>query len=254
MKVLIIEDEARTAKDLKKMLEKTDNDIQVLTILPSVESAIKWFLENESPDLIFSDIQLGDGLSFDIFRQVKIKSPVIFCTAYDEYAINAFEANSIDYLLKPLDEEMLEKSIEKYNRFRQHFVSQPLEYNQNLNRVLTEMDQKHKRSLLVYSGEKIIPIKVSDVCFICSTNGIITLYTVKNIEYSIQYSMEQLESMLDFRQFFRANRQFLINRDAIQIVEHYFNRRLFLKLNCETSDKIIISKTKAQEFLNWIES
>lgn len=253
MNVLIIEDEARTGKDLKKMLEHIDSDLRVIEILPSVETALQWFKENGSPDLIFSDIQLGDGLSFDIFRQVKTTAPVIFCTAFDEYAIRAFESNSIDYLLKPIEEEMLEKSLEKYDRVRHHFNPDQQQYGQNLSKVLIQMDKSYKKSLLVHFREKIIPVKVGEICYIYSSGGEVSLRTIYKTDYQVQYSMDQLESQLDPQFFFKANRQFLVNRDAIQNVEHYFNRRLFVKLTCETPDKIIVSKTKAQEFLEWME-
>lgn len=254
MKLIIIEDEARTARELKKMLENIDPEIAVLAMLPSVASAIKWFLENEAPDLIFSDIQLGDGLSFDIFKQVKITAPVIFCTAFDEYAIRAFESNSIDYLLKPLEEEMLEKSLEKYDRVKQHFNVNVQQYSQNLSRALVQLEKPYKKSILVHFREKIIPVKVSEICYAYSSNGFTTLSTANNISYAVQYTMDQLEKLLDPEQFFKANRQFLINRDVIQDVEHYFNRRLFVKLSCGSPVQIIVSKTKSQDFLEWVES
>jgi two-component system response regulator LytT len=150
MNVLIIEDEIKTARELKSLIEATDNDIKVINTLHSVNSAIQWFKENQSPDLIFSDIQLGDGLSFDIYREVQINAPVIFCTAFDEYAIRAFEANSIDYLLKPIDEEMLEQSLMKYQRFKDLFNNQQGQYQQKLIKLVGQMDTKYKQSILVY--------------------------------------------------------------------------------------------------------
>ena len=148
MRVIIIEDEFKTAKELKKMLEEVDNQIDVAAILNSVSSAIKWLKENIAPELIFSDIQLGDGLSFEIFKEVQIESPIIFCTAFDEYAIRAFESNSIDYILKPIEEDLLQKSVEKYRRFKEHLLSS--QRTNNLDKVILQMDTKYKQNILVH--------------------------------------------------------------------------------------------------------
>jgi DNA-binding LytR/AlgR family response regulator len=253
MNVLIIEDEIKTAKDLKNLIEATDSNIKVIGILHSVSSAVQWFRENPSPDLIFSDIQLGDGLSFDIYRDIQVNAPVIFCTAFDEYAIRAFEANGIDYLLKPIDEIMLEQSIEKYHRFKNLFENQQDGYQKKLVKLLGQMDTKYKQSILVYFKEKIIPVKVSEIRFIYAEHGLIYIHTALD-QFTSQHNLEQLEAMLNPQQFYKANRQFIINRDIIQNVEHYFNRRLFVKLNCETPEKVIVSKIKATDFLQWIEA
>lgn len=251
MKVIIIEDEPRTAKELSGILENLDSTITVLTILSSVASAIKWFQEETPPDLIFSDIQLGDGLSFEIFKAVQLNVPIVFCTAYDEYAIHAFESNSIDYLLKPLEEEMVERSLLKYNRIKDHYS--PLAYGASLNKVLVQLDSNYKQSLLVHYRDKIIPVKVAELCFVYATAGVTTLNTTTDQEYTVPFTIDQLESMLNPQLFFRANRQFIINRNSIQDIEHYFNRRLFLKLQCETPVKIIVSRLKVQDFLLWVE-
>jgi two-component system, LytTR family, response regulator LytT len=248
MTVIIIEDEQRTAKELRQMLENLDGEINVLALLPSVASAVKWFHENPAPDLIFSDIQLGDGLSFEIFKEVKPIAPVIFCTAFDQYAVDAFESNSIDYLLKPLEESALERSLKKYARLREHFSSN------NLEKVITQMSTAYKQNLLVHFREKIIPVKVTDIAFVYAANGVVTLYTNDNLHYVLQYSIEQLEKMLSPQQFFKANRQFIIHRNIIKNIEHYFNRRLLVETTCTTPTKIIISRLKAQEFLHWMES
>ncbi|MBB6109976.1 LytR/AlgR family response regulator transcription factor [Mucilaginibacter lappiensis] len=252
MNVLIIEDEIKTAKELKGLIEAIDSDIKIVDILHSVNSAIQWFKEHPSPDLIFSDIQLGDGLSFDIYRNVQVNTPVIFCTAFDEYAIRAFEANGIDYLLKPIDEGMLEQSLRKYQHFKNLFNNRQDLYQQKLIKLVGQMDTKYKQSILVYFKEKIIPIKTSEIRFIYAEHGLVYIHS--NFDRFItQHTVEQLEAMLNPQLFFKANRQFIINRDNIQNVEHYFNRRLFVKLNCETPEKIIVSKIKANDFLQWME-
>lgn len=252
MRVIIIEDEAKTAKELKSMLEELDSEISVEAILPSVSSGIKWLKENLAPELIFSDIQLGDGLSFEIFREVKTQAPVIFCTAFDEYAIKAFESNSIDYLLKPIEEDALQRSLEKYRRIKK-LVLASSQQTANLNKVLVQMDTSYKQTIIVNYREKIIPVKVIDITFVYAANGLVYLYTTSGKNYPVQHTIEQMETMLNPQQFFRVNRQFILNRDTIQNIEHYFNRKLFVSTNTETPEKIIISKIKAQPFLNWIE-
>ncbi|SFN19196.1 two component transcriptional regulator, LytTR family [Chitinophaga sp. YR627] len=251
MNVIIIEDERRTAIELKSMLENIDQEINVMAILPSVATAIAWFRENPTPDLIFSDIQLGDGLSFDIFKEVQINVPVIFSTAFDQYAINAFESNSIDYLLKPIEESMLERSLQKYNRIREHFSAGA--YATNLSKAVNQLDNNYKQSILIYYREKIVPVKVGSICFVYTSNGIVRIYTTEGPEYTVPYTIEQLEEMLNPQVFFKANRQFIINRNIVQDIEHYFNRRLIVKTTCQTPDKIIISRLKAQDFLRWVE-
>lgn len=252
MKVIIIEDEPKTAKELQLMLGSLDKDIIIEAVLSSVGSAVKWFRENPAPDLIFSDIQLGDGLCFDIFREIAIGAPVIFCTAYDQYAIHAFESNSVDYLLKPIEEMMLERSLKKYQRIKEHYSSAA--YSSNLNNAFQQIESNYKQSILVYYREKIIPVKVADLCFVHVSNGAVILRTFDKKEYPVQYSIDQMENMLNQQQFFRANRQFIINRDIIRGVEHHFNRRLLVDTICQTPEVIIISRLKVQSFLRWLES
>jgi two-component system response regulator LytT len=247
MNVLIIEDEIKTGKELRRLIEGLDDTITVVGVLTSVKSAIAWFESHPPPDLVFSDIQLGDGLSFEVFRQVPLNGPVVFCTAFDEYAIQAFEANSIDYLLKPVDEGKLEQSLEKFKKFKGFFNGIELA------RLAGQFDNTYKRTLLVYLRDKILPVKTADIAYIHAANGLVSLVTRQNHPYTCQYTMDQLEGMLDPHQFYRANRQFIINRETIQNVQHYFNRRLVISTSCPTPERIIISKVKATEFLQWME-
>jgi len=248
MNVIIIEDEPRTANDLKAILVSLDNAINVLAILPSVNTAVTWLQSNPAPDLVFSDIQLGDGLSFEIFKEVEINSPIIFCTAFDEYAIDAFESNSIDYLLKPIEEDRVEKSLQKFHRIKGHYSN-----TGNLDKAIAQLSRQYKQSLLVHYREKIIPVKVADVCLVHAANGLVSLHTADKQQYAIQYTIDQLENMLDPAKFFRANRQFIINRDTVQNIEHYFNRRLVVHTLCPAPETIIVSRLKANDFLRWIE-
>jgi DNA-binding LytR/AlgR family response regulator len=251
MNVIIIEDERKTARELQDILTGIDSEIHILEVLPSVAAATRWFRENPAPDLIFSDIQLGDGLCFEIYKEVTVTAPIIFCTAFDQYAIQAFESNSIDYLLKPLEEEVVERSLKKYHRIREHYSGNT--YQASLNKAMVQMENAYRQTILVHYREKMVPVKVADISFIHAANGVVTLHVRAGQEYTIQYTIDQLENMLNRNDFFRANRQFIIHREEITDIEHYFNRRLIIKTNSKTPEKIIVSRLKAQDFLRWVE-
>lgn len=251
MNVVIIEDERRTARELQQILESLDSDINIVASLQSVAAATKWLQSNPAPDLIFSDIQLGDGLSFEIFKAVTVTAPVIFCTAFDQYAIDAFQANSIDYLLKPLEENMVESSLQKYKRMKEHFTAGT--FTQNLNAAVTQLHTGYKQSILVHVKDKIIPLKVAEFAFIYASNGITSVYLVDKQRFIVSYTIEQMETLLNPQQFFKASRQFIIQRNFIRNIEHYFNRRLIVETNYPTPAEVIVSRLKAQEFLRWID-
>jgi DNA-binding LytR/AlgR family response regulator len=253
-RILIIEDEIKTAKELKTLIENLRDDMTVVATVPSVKAAVSWLKQNEMPSLIFSDIQLADGLSFEVFRQVEVDVPIIFCTAYDEYAIQAFDANGIDYLLKPIDEEKLLRGLNKYDKYLPQNKHESIAYSDRLNKLLTQMERSYKNSLLIHFQEKIIPVKTADIAFIHSESGIVTIHTVDRQRFYTNHTLESLESMLNPAVFFKANRQFIINRNAIVNIEHYFTRRLIVKLRQETPESIIVSKNKASDFLKWVES
>jgi two-component system, LytTR family, response regulator LytT len=251
MKILLIEDERKAALELKRLIQNVRTDAVILDVLQSIEESIEWLKNNPAPDLIFSDIQLADGLSFDIYNAVKIKSPIIFCTAFDEYAIRAFETNSIDYLLKPVDKSKLEQSIMKYEEFKKIFSSENDEYARKLHDVFAQLKRTHKSTLLVHYQEKIIPIAISTIDFFYYEHGIVFAY-VQQHRYQLSNTLDELELVLDAREFFRANRQFIVQRKAVVNVEHYFARKLFIKLNIKTPDNIIVSKAKATAFIEWL--
>lgn len=245
--VLIIEDEVKAARELKKLLEQLRDDMQVTDILQSVEEAVEWFTTHPQPGLIISDIQLADGLSFEFFSKVIVKAPVIFCTAFDEYAIRAFETNGIDYLLKPVERNRLAQSLEKFDTMKSIFSSAQLE------NVFAQIKRPFKTTLLAHFQDKIIPVKTSDVAFIYAINGQITVYAFSGKKYALNGTLEELEASLDATQFYRANRQFLISRDAIVNIEHFFARKLVVKLQPTPPENIVISKAKATDFLKWME-
>jgi len=235
------------------MVEQLDEGLRVVDIISSVKAGVEWLQREPSPHLILSDIQLSDGLSFEIFRTVQTPCPVIFCTAYDQYAIRAFEVNGIDYLLKPIDEDKLEGSLRKYEQMRQLLTGGAPSNAQKLEALLGQLlPTAYKSTLLVFRNEKIIPVSTKDIAFIHSSGGIVNVHTKTNHVYLIQEVLDDLEPLLDPYHFFRANRQFIINRDMLVMAEHYFNRRLVAKLSVETPERIIVSKTKAPELLEWM--
>jgi len=254
MNVLIIEDEIKTARELKNLVEQLRHDITVVDTLPSVKESIQWFMSHNAPDLVFSDIQLADGLSFDIFKNTPVHTPVIFCTAFDEYAIRAFEANGIDYLLKPVDENRLMQALDKYEKLKDVFSTEKSDYEKKLENLLTQFSNNYKTTLLIHFQEKIIPVRTADIAFIHYSNGIAAIYTSNNQKYIMTSTLDELEAMLQPDLFFRANRQFIINRGAIVNIEHYFSRRLVVRLNIPSPENIIISKVRSVEFLQWMEN
>lgn len=252
MKVLIIEDEAKTARELSNLLTSIDPHIKISGILDSVEQAIEWFTHNPQPDLIFSDIQLADGLCFSIYEQVKIKCPIIFCSAFDEYLLTAFETNAISYLLKPVTKDKLQGALNKFNTLKAAFDSEP--YSNAIEILLKQVKQPYKTTLLVNQGEKIIPIQTKDIACFYMENTVIQVITLKHQKYFIVNTMDELEKKVDHDYFYRANRQFLINRNAIINAERFFTRKLIIKLSVETPETITVSKVKATDFLTWLEN
>ena len=249
--VLIIEDEAKSARELANMIGHIDRDIQILATLDSIEQALNWFAENEQPDLIFSDIQLADGLCFDIYNQIEIKSPVIFCTAFDEYLINAFDTNAVSYLLKPITRNQVERALDKFYSLKSAFET--LQERQKLTGLLQQIKHQYKTALLVYQKEKIIPVQVKDIAFFYLDKTIVNITTLNGQRYYLSGKLEELNKVLDPTVFFRANRQFLINRAAVANAERFFARKLVIKLTIKTPEDIVVSKAKAAEFLHWLE-
>lgn len=253
MNILIIEDEAKTARELRVMVQRLDKGLHVTDILATVKAAVDWFQSNPAPDLVFSDIQLADGLCFEIFRSVVVTCPVIFCTAFDQYAIQAFEANGIDYLLKPVDEKRLAGSLRKYKQLKQVLGGKAPATNDQLPALLAQLQPRYKDSLLVFSKDKIIPVKTRDMAFIYSAGGTVTVCTRDRQSYQLKEALDELEPQLDPQLFFRANRQFIINRYALVMAEHFFGRRLVVRLDLETPERIVVSKVKAPALLAWME-
>jgi len=246
MKVLILEDEAKAARGIIKILAEIDNTIQVVAVIESVRYALAWFKENEQPDLIFSDIQLSDGLCFDIYKNIKVTSPVVFCTAFDEYIMQAFDTCAISYLLKPINREKIENALDKFQ------TMQTLFQDNNIDKLMSWLKPAYKSVLLINYKEKIIPIQTKDIAFFHWDENVLALTTLKGQKYIYSGSLDEMERMLEPSLFFRVNRQYLINRDAIRDIERFFARKLTVKLTVDTTESIVIGKTKASEFLKWV--
>ncbi len=255
MKAVIIEDEEIIAGLLVNKIQKVAPDVEIVTILPSLKTARRWFGENAEPDLMFMDIQLSDGVSFDIFNDFSLKCPVIFTTAYDEYAIRAFRVNGVDYLLKPVKEAELYAAIDKCRKFADTKESPPADIA-TLIRSLTNpaASSKYKEKFIVNVRNQWMPINTKDIA--CFTKEVLNyIYLFNGEKYMIDYvTLEEVEDLLDPRQFYRANRQFIINMEAIQSVRPVENSKLVIRLK-EPNQKLEIdmSRLKSPEFKKWMD-
>lgn len=251
MTTIIIEDEKPAARLLQRKLEKID--VKIDTMLHSVEESIAWFSNNKHPDLIFLDIQLSDGLSFEIFEKVNIKSAVIFTTAYDEYALRAFKLNSIDYLLKPIDEDDLETAVSKFktNLFKSDTTLQ-LDFQQIKMMLQNPFEKTFKTRFTVKIGQQLKVILIEEIeCFFSENKGTY-IHTLDNRNYLIDSTLEVLEQDLDTKNFFRISRKFIVPLKSIKEILMYSNSRLKIILPSYKDDEVIVSREKVQEFKNWI--
>lgn len=255
IRIVVVEDEAATARSLIHILNETDEHITVVKTLGAVSGAVEWF-ENQQGcyDLIFMDIRLADGLSFDIFKRTAITRPVIFVTAFNDYAITAFKNNGIDYILKPFDPEEIKSALDKYKNWTgaAEKPGAPV-----LAEVLTQlgmMSRPYKKSFLVHYRDKLIPLETAKIAWFYTAKEVIHLRTTDDKQYVVESTMEQLEKQLDPDLFLRVSRQFILNRHAIVEAEFYFNGRLLIKVKPEPDEHIIISKAKTTDFKKWMNS
>ncbi|MBL4642588.1 MAG: response regulator transcription factor [Flavobacteriaceae bacterium] len=250
MNVLIIEDEKPAARRLNRMLGVLG--VQVNEMLHSVEESIAWFQENEHPDLIFLDIQLSDGLSFEIFEHVQISSAIIFTTAYDEYALKAFKLNSIDYLLKPIDEDELKSAVDKYKNQHTKQPDVQLNFDDIKKLLVNPIDRKYKKRYTIKVGQHLKIISSEDIECFYSENKATYLHTNTKRNYLIDGALEQLLTELDPENFFRVNRTFIVQINAIKDIIAYTNSRLKIILDSYSETEIIVSRERVKEFKNWI--
>lgn len=254
MTILVIEDEIKTAKALGQLILSIRPDAQILSYIQSIDGAVSYLLENDQPDLIFMDIQLADGLCFEIFKNVTVLSPVIFCTAFDDYAIEAFKSNGIDYVLKPFSRESIAQAIKKAGELK-NFFQRNKKMMPDFEYLLTRTgENKGKSSFLVFKNNKYQTVLTENIALFCIKNETPTIITFDKAEYQITQSLDEVHKLLSPTQFFRINRQNLINFSAIREAEHYFSRKLIIKLTIPTEEKLLVGKEKATAFLSWLEN
>ncbi len=254
MQVLIIEDEVKTARALEQLIVSIKPEVKILAVIQSVQTAVQYLSTNPPPALIFMDIQLADGLCFEIFAAVKVQSPVIFCTAYDEYAIEAFKSNGIDYILKPFSKETLTAAFEKVSRLENFFqTAKPDSPGLEALLQLAGQQQQGKKSFLVFKHNRYLTIPTEKIAFFYIHHDTPTIVTLDQQEYPITQSLEEVHQQLSQKQFFRVNRQYLINFAAVKEVEHYFARKLLIHLVVPTKEKLLVGKDKTTSFLGWLE-
>ncbi len=251
MNVIIIEDEKPAARRLSRML--ADLSINVHTMLHSVQESIVWFNANEHPDLIFLDIQLSDGLSFEIFDTITVKSAIIFTTAYDEYALKAFKLNSIDYLLKPIDDEELEAAIHKYKEQIPQKKQIQVDFDDIKKLLINPIDRVYKKRFTTRVGQHLKIFPVEDIeCFYSENKGTY-LHTTENRNYLIDTTLDSLENEINPEQFFRISRKFYVNINAIKDIISYTNSRLQIKLHNFNEQEIIVARERVKDFKAWLE-
>lgn len=251
MKVVIIEDEALAAERLAMLIRRHDPEVEILAELDSVATAVRWFEQHPPPELCFMDIQLGDGLSFEIFEQTTVNCPIIFTTAYDEYALRAFKVHSVDYLLKPVDFQELSSAIRQ-------FEAQQMPEAASMDGVLDLLQQmrsakQYKDRFLVKSGSRLLPISTSDIAYFFHEEKITWLRLHNGRKYALDYSMDQLGELLDPAHFFRINRQYIIRIDALQGIADYTNSRLKVGLpHLEKEEEVVVSRERVRAFRAWL--
>lgn len=249
MKVIIVEDEKLAAEKLQHLLARVDPEIEVVKILESVSESINWFAENKDYDLIFMDIQLDDGISFEIFDAVKMEAPVIFTTAFNEYAIRAFKVNSVDYLLKPIEEEALEAALRKFRKL----FSEARDFELKISKVVGQLSKSYKTRFFVKVGIHFQSIPVEHISCFFVEERCTFLKTETGRNYDLDQSLDQIQKMVDPNLFFRINRNFLVNINYIAQITSYSTSRLKLKLeNCE-DENLVVSRDKVSEFKGWMD-
>ena len=251
MKAVIIEDEKIAADLLKNLICQLDENIEVVTILQTVEDSVEWLSINQHPDILFVDIHLADGSSFSIFEKTEVKCPIVITTAYDEYALKAFEVNSIDYLLKPINKDDLQRALNKYKNLKGE--RQEVDYKTLISRFLTETGNvnNYKEHFLVPERDKLVPLAAKDIAYIYIDLKLIKAVTFSGKVYYLNQNLDEMMNQLNPKMFFRANRQYIVSHEAIKDISIWFGNKISLNLTIPTEEKIIVSKARVAEFKNW---
>lgn len=253
LKVLIFEDESLSSEHLIKLIHRYDPAIELLGIFESVKQGVDWFSNHLHPDLLLMDIQLSDGSCFELFKQVRLGIPVIFTTAYNEYAIQAFKVNSIDYLLKPIDFQELQLAFEKFKKQQNHLIQNPEQvYEQLYSRLI--QTSRYKKRLLIKVGEQLKQVNVEDIAYFLFDDGMCWAVTFAKAKLPVDYSLDDLELMVDPKMFFRINRKFIVRPESIEKIHTYFNNRLKLQLRPDPESEVLVSRERVSDFKNWLDN
>lgn len=258
MNILIVEDEDLAVKKLKKTLLSVDESANVVGEADSIKSTVSWLENNPSPDLILMDIELADGQSFEIFNHVQVKSPVIFITSYDEYALKAFKVNSVDYLLKPVQKEDLSLALDKYRQMKKMYAAEKEASSSiSIDALVKELQQKlqtkeYRKRFLVKHGQKLVSVDVDEIAYFFSDGRLNFFKTTDNRKFVVDYTMDELNDMLDPDKYFRISRSFFISVNSVSQIHDYFGNRLMLQLKPETDKEAIVSREKVSDFKNWL--
>jgi DNA-binding LytR/AlgR family response regulator len=252
MKLLIVEDEELAQKKLIKTLQQVDETLQVIGITDSIRSTVEWLQMNPSPDLILMDIELADGQSFEIFNLAEVRTPVIFTTSYDEYALKAFKVNSVDYLLKPIQKEELQAAIEKFRKMRGE-----QQQGLSIDSLVKELQQKlqpreYRKRFLVKHGQKLVSVEVEDIAYFYSDGRLNFFKTTDNRKFVVDYTMDELEEMLNPERYFRISRSFYVSVNSIDKIDDYFGNRLILQLKPAVDKEALVSREKVTDFKKWM--
>ena len=248
MKALIIEDESIAAQALEMLIKETSPETEIIALLQTIEESVEWLEENPMPDLVFMDIHLADGSSFAIFEKTEITCPIIFTTAYDEYALKAFEVNSIDYLLKPINKADLERALNKYKNFTAASEKTSLD---GLLAQMNGLKKKYKTCFLIPERDKLIPLVTSNIAYFYIDTKTVKAIAMDGHTYYLNQTLDDIMAQLDPEQFFRANRQFIIARTSVKDMSVWFGNKLAINLIVPTPEKIIVSKARVGEFKSW---
>ena len=250
MRVLIIEDETAASENLIAMLQEADSSIEVVKVLESVQQTVRWLTSNPAPDLIFMDIHLSDGSAFTLFQEVEVTVPIVFTTAYDKYALDAFAVNSVDYLLKPIKASELNRALDKFRRWTQSDV---MDYLQRMMKMRpAEAPTVYTTSLLLPVKDRLVPVNMDDVAFIYSTDHKTQIHLKTGEAMTYNRSLDSISDGLDPARFFRANKQYIVARDCVKDIVVWFDSRLLVRMAIDLPEPLFVSKNKAADFKNWM--
>jgi len=253
MNIIIIEDEFRAAKSLENLILGLKPNAKIIGVYDSIETSIDALSKEMKPDLIFMDIHLSDGLSFEIFKQVEITCPVIFCTAFDQYMLDAFKSKGVDYILKPFSKEDIAEAFRKVEELKKHFQKNELPELASLLQNMIQPKSNSKSNFLVFKNQKYTTVLTENIAYFFIHNEITHLMTFDKEQFQLSQTLGQVAELVSDKQFFRVNRQYLVNFKAIKEMKHYFQRKILVKLMIETPEQLFINKEKTHSFFTWLE-